>query len=158
MIKLVSDLGHATNTTDLLGITEILLKVALSALKQTTNNSILYNNLLIAHFYRFVTRVTQRMPHMEQKGLTLPEHMVYQRFGGVRVTHLFLSFLCCIAYFLFVCFCLCFCEGIALFFVFLYLVCSMLPVSLGCSFLIALLVFSKFLSFNEIHSIGSEKL
>jgi hypothetical protein len=31
-------------------------------------------------------------------------------------------------------------------------------VSLGCSFLIALLVSSKFLFFNEIHSIGSEKL
>ena len=109
-------------------------------------------------YYRFVTRVTQRMPHMEQKRLTLPEHMVYKRFGGVRVTHLFLSFLCCVAYFLFVCFCFSFCEGIALFFVFLYLVCSMLPVSLGCSFLIALSVFSKFLLFNEIHSIGSEKL
>jgi hypothetical protein len=50
MIKFVSDLGHATNTTDHHGITEILLKVALNAIKQTTNNSILYNNLLIAHF------------------------------------------------------------------------------------------------------------
>jgi hypothetical protein len=39
MIKFVSDLGHATNTTDHHGITEILLKVALNAIKQTTNNS-----------------------------------------------------------------------------------------------------------------------
>lgn len=33
-------------------------------------------------------------------------------------------------------------EGIALFVVFLYLVCLILPVSLGCSFVIALSVFS----------------
>ena len=46
---------------------------------------------------------------------------------------------------MFVCFCLLFCGGggVALFVVFLYLVCSMLLVALGCSFVNAFSVFSK---------------
>ena len=79
---------------------------------------------------------------MEQKRFTLPEHR------GLPASVLFIFF--CVVlriFYLFVCLFVFVCffvgGGVALFVVFLYLVCSMLLVALGCSFVNAFSVFSK---------------
>lgn len=71
---------------------------------------------------------------MDHKLWTLPEHMGLQA--------LLVAYLLFVEIFVWFGIVFILYEGIALFVVFLYLVCSMLPVSLGCSFVIALSVFS----------------
>ena len=153
MIQFVSDLEHSTNTTDRHNIIEILLKVAFSKQQPTLFFTTTYS-LLMSPF-KTDHRVCSKSNATGKKRFTLPEH---RGLPASVLFFFFLAFLCCVAYFLFVCmfvcFCLFFCGGrrVALFVVFLYLLCSMLPVALGCSFVNTFSVFSKRNFVIEIHS------
>ena len=97
MIQFVSDLGHATNTTNRHDIIEILLKVALRKQQTTLFFTTTYSSLI----YPFMTyhRVCNKS---NATGVTHGTETVYssgtQGFTSVRVIHLFLSFsvLCCV--------------------------------------------------------------
>ena len=107
MIQFVSDLGHATNTTNRHDIIEILLEVALSKQQTTLFFTATYSSLISPFMtYHWVCSKSNAT------GVTHGTETVYssgtQGFTSVRIIHLFLSFsvLCCV---FFICWYVCLC-------------------------------------------------